>query len=335
MTDLKRALKQIKRTGKKIVFIWDTLAKDGDIKNGILKLKEFVSDIDSLRFLDPGIGAAVQSAFHELPLELSLEDGSINRCAILGWMERFQPQLKKLVLSGQLPISSIREFRRQISIDVEMLGFGWIQMFYSRRKLLKDINRIYRLASVDRPKQPNPAIMTYHGTLVFYDKCLNILAHLDEIENAGVDCLSIAYLQISDIFPLLTDQRNGKEWMSSLLPFNPETQTEGFYKENQSDKLFGKLSNQYLVDKTDNRVGIIIDIQKDRYCIVRLEDTVILPQVFDIFTPERQQITIDIETLHDLKGNQYEGIIKPGIYRFAWQKPMVTGSVLTLEKPSW
>lgn len=335
-SSLNPVIAKLKRSGKRVVLAWDCLAKDSHIEEASNKLKSLLHlhQIHSIRFLDPGIGCYLKSKFPECKLELSLEHGSFNLHAILGWIKCLQPQLTRVVLSNQLPILSIAALRSQIPVEVELLGYGPLEIFYSRRKLINDqpvthtqTDTKLALASDDRPKQANSVFINDMGTTIAYDKWINLFGYHDQIIQAGVNVLRLEYRFRNELKQLI-DIFNDPDWVRRLGNFSQTTFVQGFFEKNISHHHFDQLTNQYLVTEKQNQAGIILESVKHDFCILRLDKPTTLPQSITITSPEGRKIQAELRELMDLRGQRHLLEAKQGVYQISWIKYVSPGSVI-------
>jgi hypothetical protein len=324
----------LKQSGKRIVLAWDCLSKDREINEAAGKLERFIKQFDAIRFLDPGIGSFLKTNFPDCELELSLEHGSFNKHAILSWIKTFLPQLTRVVLSNQLPFFVIESLRSLITVEMELLGYGPLEIFYSRRKLLTkqlvSSNRFSNkltLASDDRPNQKNQVFQTEKGTIVYYDKRLNIFEHHNEIGMAGINVLRLEYLY-QDELKQLVEILEDPNWVKSLGLQKQGEFIQGFFDNNLSHKLFTELSNKHLIFQKETQAGVILETVKQHYCIIRLDQPTTLPQSIEICTPDGKNIRSVLIEIMDLKGQNHIRKVKPGVYQFSWIKYATPGSVI-------
>ncbi len=331
---LEDSIQQLKYKNKRVILAWDCLAKDEEIVQSKDLLKSIISELDAIRFIDPGIGSFLQSEFPETDLEFSLEHGYLNTPAIVNWLKLFLPQLKKTVLSLQLPLTAIKSIHPEIPVVTELLGSGPIGIFYSRRSLLPQKLTVQRqvisqttIASDDRPEEKNPILTSSKGSLVFYNKPLNIFGIHDELEDAGIDYLRLEYLYHVELMAIADSVRE-YGWMQAMKRRNKESATDAFLLNNPTDNLFNRFKNEYLEENSKNKIGIVVVSVKPRYCLISLDMPIKLPQHVQFISPEGKTVKVILEKLEDLKGKMHTANIEPGVYLTSWLKFVVTGSLV-------
>ncbi len=332
-------LARIASQGKKAILAWDGLFCESEVNDKFLKIEASLPSFDAIRFLDPGIGRLLNTECSDLKTELSLEHGSLSKVAILTWVELFKPGIEKVILSSQIPLERLQSITPDISVKTEIMGFGPLEMFYSNRKLLnripepdKALEERWKIASEDRPDQLNQIFQSERGTLVFYDKLLNIMYLGDRLEEAGIDALRLEYQtteQLEQIGDILM-RSSAKEEFD--IP-DEIIETGGFIRDNRSNEHFVKLTNRYLKRKIEHKIGEILESAKSCYTVFSLDRALPLPQQVALISPEGKDLMIELRHVRDLKGNEYSGNLPPGIYRLDWVKYAVPGTLMTLVAP--
>jgi collagenase-like PrtC family protease len=333
--DCPQIIDRIVSKQKKAVLALDSLFCESELEHKVQELKPYLSKFNSIRFLDPGLGRLISSMFPETKLELSLEHGSLNRSAIQGWIGSYASGLSKIILSSQLPLETIRSLVADIPLPVEILGFGPLEMFYSRRKLLEGFGNTddsavsdWKIASADRPDQLNQIYQTDRGTIAFYDKILNILSFRGKLGDLGVHSIRLEYQtdrQLQQIMEIL----NKSSCLSNQGFKIEEDQTKGFIEDNQTHQHFIKLTNHHLDKSREKKVGSVLESVKNQYTAFQLDRNLTLPASVTFISPEGRDIPHQMFKVSDLKNKTYSGVLEPGIYRIDWIKYAVASSIIT------
>ena len=115
---------------------------------------------------------------------------------------------KRVVLARELSLKEIREIREKVSpeLEIETFGHGAMCVSYSGRCLLsnymtgRDSNRgacaqpcryQYALMEEKRPGEYFPVFEDEKGTYIMNSRDMCMIDHLDDLMDAGVDCLKI------------------------------------------------------------------------------------------------------------------------------------------------
>ncbi len=332
--DIDDCIFQLQSKGKKIVLAWDILLKDKNFKeleNGFRRLSE---QINTVRFLDPGVGRFLSQRFPDCRLQLSLEHGSHNKTAILGWSQVFGQRLERVILSNQIPISTIESITKIPNVKFEMLGIGRIEIFYSARHLLGNNHQNHAsftkhsiVASDDRPNQLSPVFENEHGTIMFYDKELFIMDDLDIIEKAGIDHLRLEFYKDKQ-YQIVKKTAMRGDWTDQLKKSLDIKTTKGFFKSNQTHKLFTFLTNRYITDNQKNSFGIVIEAVKNKFTLIETAKYLTLPISVNFSSPEGKKVNYIINKVKDLKGKCYTKSAPAGVYLLPWIKYIVPTSIL-------
>lgn len=158
---------------------------------------------DAVIFSDPAVYAASREAAPKLNLHISTQASLTNWQAIRFWEEM---GVKRVILARELSLEEIAAIRRRVEVQLEAFVHGAMCMAYSGRCLLsnymtgRDANRgdcaqacrwHYALMEEKRPGQYYPIMEDSRGSYILNSRDLNMLAHLPELAEAGIDSLKI------------------------------------------------------------------------------------------------------------------------------------------------
>lgn len=332
LSNLPGAFDLLKKHGKKVVLAWDHLIKDNDIEKQQVEFERIINSIDSVRILDPGLGAYLQQNFPQVKLQLSLEHGSFNSLAIEGWLQALKPQVERVVLSPQIPSKTISRIVQTVSTGIEVLIYGELEMFYSRRKLLpsEEQTQSLTISSDDRPGQKNRIIQTSKGTIVYYDRTLNLSSKVSAIIKEGIQYLRLEGYsgeQLDWIKQYLNQTPRNRQ---ISVAEDPIRETSGFYEKNLTDKLFRNLTNRHLSEEAERKIGSVLESVKNEYTVLLLQSEIDLPCTIKIISPEGKNVERKVDELTDLKMQSSTDKALAGIYQIPWIKFAVPGSLVTL-----
>ncbi|MBT3225770.1 MAG: hypothetical protein HN580_01990 [Deltaproteobacteria bacterium] len=332
--DLHDTLNILKLHGKRITLQWDTLCQDGEIESLANLFADYSKNIPAIRFVDPGVGAYLKRRFPDHQLQFLMWDGHQNRTGISEWIQIFQPNLQRVILSNQIPKRMIEKLRQDTKIPIEIKGLGRMQLFYSPRKLLHnnlpqklDGHPDITTASNDRPSQFFSVKETRQGTAIFNDKDLYLLDELQEIQEIGVDYLGME-LYTTEQYQLIEECFGRPGWVDEVKTFWKSPLTSGFFIQNKTDALLTRLTNAYLKDEKQYQLGSVLESLKNVHTLLHLSQNLVLPQQVVFVTPERKKVRFEITKLYDLKGILHQGKIDEGFYRLPWIKYVVPASLM-------
>lgn len=322
-----------KKSDGQLVFQWDIIENQVDIQNHHQLVREYPwFGRFPIRFLDPGVGLLLIESNPEIQVQQILDKIAYNSRSILAWEKQFTPQINRIVLSNELPITELKVLAKEVKTPLEVQVAGPIETFYSPRPLLsaKDANNglytRFEIESEDRPGSWLNTIETEQGVTIDHEKELMLLDDLKELETAGV------YHYLIDLYlkknleafrmSLLTDQ-----WVVELQNRWAGKTTRGFFKSNKTDAPFKRLSNPFLQQK-DNKVGEVLEYEKPEHLIIEFYETIQLPVELKVLSPEGKEANLQLESAVRLKDNTYVEIVHPGIFKTRWVKHAVPTSLI-------
>ncbi|NQU63023.1 MAG: U32 family peptidase [SAR324 cluster bacterium] len=334
--DLRDTFSLLCSHSKRITLQWDLLCRDEEIERLAVLFSAYADVIRSVRFVDPGVGAYLKIHFPEHLLQFLMWDGHQNRTGILNWIQVFQPNLQRVIISNQMSRQTLQKLRDETKIPIEIKVLGRIQLFYSARSILhnnlphsllepSEINAV----STDRPSQFFVVDETSQGTVIFNDQDLFLLDDLNEIQKMGIDVFGLE-LYTTEQYQQLEDNFEKPYWIVELKKSWKKPLTIGFFVKNQTDALHAHLTNAYLRDEKINQVGSVLDSRKNVHTLLHLQKNLTLPQQVVFFTPEGKSVRYEINKLYDLKGDVYQDMVSEGFYLLPWIKYIVPASILKL-----
>lgn len=160
---------------------------------------------DALIIADPGMFMLAREICPEIDLHISTQANNTNYMTYRFWHEQ---GAKRVVSARELSLQEIREIRERIPEDMEIESFvhGAMCISYSGRCLLsnyftgRDANRgacthpcrwKYALVEETRPGAYLPVFENERGTFIFNSKDLNMIEHIPELVEAGIDSFKI------------------------------------------------------------------------------------------------------------------------------------------------
>ena len=252
--EIVEAVKIAHEKGKKVYVTLNIIARDNDFA----KMKDYVlflhsAGVDAVIVADIGVFMFVREVAPELEVHISTQANIIN-----SYSANLMAKLgaKRIVLARELTIEQIKEIRQNIPKEVELEAFvhGAMCMGYSGRCLLsnyltgRDSNRgecvqacrwKYFVREVSREDELEVE-EDERGSYIFNSKDLNMIEHLQQLKDAGVDSLKIegrmksayyvatvtnAYRRAVDMLPQKPDEVLCKE----LFKASHRHYTTGFY----------------------------------------------------------------------------------------------------------
>lgn len=201
--ELASAVRIAHEKGKKVYVAANIFARNGDFASleGYIKHLESIG-VDAVIVSDPGMIYFIKQVAPKLQIHLSTQANTTNKYSVKFWKEQ---GVSRVILARELSLAEIREIHEFVP-DVELEAFvhGAMCISYSGRCLLSDYldgrcsNRgacvqacrwryeIRALNATNGESEWLPIEQDEKGTYILNSKDLNMLAHLEELQAAGV-----------------------------------------------------------------------------------------------------------------------------------------------------
>ena len=161
--------------------------------------------VDALIVADLGAFQMAKKYAPHCQLHVSTQQSIANYACAQSW---FDLGAKRVVLARECSLEEIREIRRKVdpALEIETFGHGAMCVSYSGRCLLsnymtgRDSNRgacaqpcryQYALMEEKRPGEYFPVFEDEKGTYILNSRDMCMIDHLDDLMDAGVDCIKI------------------------------------------------------------------------------------------------------------------------------------------------
>lgn len=200
--EMKRAVETAHAAGKKVYVTANIFARNADF-SALSDYFRFLSEIgaDAALVTDAGVFAAARAAAPNLKLHLSTQANTTNKYAAKFW---YGEGAERVVLARELSVAEISEIRDFCpELQLEAFVHGAMCISYSGRCLLsnylagRDSNRGECVQAcrwkyeVRAEGASCPVEEDARGTYIFNSKDLNLIGHLKELSEAGVDSFKI------------------------------------------------------------------------------------------------------------------------------------------------
>lgn len=161
--------------------------------------------VDAFIIGDLGAARLAREIAPQVALHVSTQASVSNALAAQTWYEL---GARRIVCAREMSLEGIARMRAEIPTDLELEAFvhGAMCMAYSGRCLISDYltgrsalsghctqscRWHYTLEEEKRPGEHYPIEEDEHGTYIMNAEDLNMLAHLEELEEAGIDSIKI------------------------------------------------------------------------------------------------------------------------------------------------
>lgn len=203
---IREAAEYVHAHGKRIYITMNAIFHECDF-DGLEDYIAALADakVDALIISDPGVISVAKRVAPNVPIHLSTQANTTNLESALFWHKQ---GVERVILSRELSLKEITHMRKNVpeSLEIEAFVHGAMCISYSGRCLLSNF---FTGRSGNKGACAQPCRWEYHvsekgyegeyfpvfaddrGTYVFNSKDLNMLAHLEDVVDAGVMSLKI------------------------------------------------------------------------------------------------------------------------------------------------
>lgn len=241
--ELKEAAAYVHQRGKRIYVTVNAFLRNEDLKALPGTLKAFKEcDVDALIVSDPATIEAARTHIPDMELHLSTQANTTNAASARFWHNL---GIRRVVLARELSIKEIREIRQETPETLELEAFvhGAMCVSYSGRCLLsnflngRDGNhgecvQPCRWQYEIREKGKNGLWLTMEederGTYILNSRDLNMIAHLKDLQNAGVMSAKIEGRMKTALYvaAITNAYRIALDDLAAGKPFDPRLEVE-------------------------------------------------------------------------------------------------------------
>ncbi len=305
--EMKKAVILAHENHKKIYVTLNIIAKDKDF-DGLKEYLDFLVgiNVDAVIVADIGVLMFVRKNAPSLPVHVSTQANIIN-----SYSANLMAELgaKRLILARELSLQEIAQIRKTVpkEVEIEVFVHGAMCMAYSGRCLLsnyltgRDSNHgecvqacrwKYYVREVSRDDELEVQ-EDEKGTYIFNSKDLNMLEHLQDLKDIGVDSIKIegrmksayyvatvvnAYRRALDILP----KKPSKEICAELEKASHRRYTTGFYY-GEKDKQF--LENSMPVQESEF-VALVTKDCDGKVVEVEMRNKFSVGDVLEVLSPD-------------------------------------------------
>ncbi len=215
----------------------------------LLKAKEF--DVDGLIIAD--LSVMVRANDYDILDKVIYQPGTMNTNTFSNIYFSLKG-IKGISISKELTLEEIRRFSLTKACELSLIGHGYIDMFYSKRKLIKNYfnykgvkilnvqdNYFYRLKEQFRPDSSYPILEDFAGTHIFRDKPLESFNELPTLKEFIDDFIvERIFLEDEEYYNAIKAYENPLH-VNDFLDKYHDTYTKGFYYQ-YTEKIKGEHS---------------------------------------------------------------------------------------------
>lgn len=327
--------------GKKVYVTANILAHNYDLEGAreyFRELKEIGPD--ALIISDPGMYSIAKEECPEIERHISTQANNTNYLTYKFWYEQ---GAKRVVSARELSLAEIKEIRANIPDDMEIESFihGAMCISYSGRCLLsnyftgRDANQgacthpcrwKYAVVEEQRPGEYLPVYENERGTYIFNSKDLNMIEHIPDLIDAGIDSFKIegrmktalyvatvarTYRKaIDDYLESPEKYQANMDWYRAEIAKCTYRQfTTGFYYGKPSDDAQVYGSNTYINEYI--YLGIVYSVDDKGLAKIEQRNKFSVGDEIEIMKPNGDNITTKVLAIYDGDGQEVDSAPHP------------------------
>ncbi len=349
--ELASAVRLAHENAKKLYVTVNVFARNGDfsaLKEELQTLQEMGAD--GVIVSDPGVVYLAKKVAPRLNLHLSTQANTTNKYSVKFWKDI---GVSRVVLARELSIKEIAKIHDFVpEMELEAFVHGAMCISYSGRCLLSDYldgrqsNRgacvqpcrwryeVRALNPTNGRSEWLPIEQDERGTYLFNSKDLNMSAHLDELEKAGVCSFKIEgrmksgyYLAtVVNAYRMAMDKKDETVWEKELLGVAHRDYTKAYaFGEN------GRTVN-YTDSQSKGEYVYIADVEKSEggYVYAQMRNRFKKGDTLEVLSPnEYFKKTFVVDEIYDSNGAPTEDAkLVQEIYKIACPYPLKKGDYL-------
>ncbi|MGI6070759.1 MAG: peptidase U32 family protein [Blautia sp.] len=325
----------------KVYVTVNILAHNRDLEG----VREYLQELrglqpDGLIIADPGIFLLAKEICPEIERHISTQANNTNYETYRFWWEL---GAKRVVSARELSLEEIRQIRSHIPKDMEIETFihGAMCISYSGRCLLsnyftgRDANQgacthpcrwKYAVVEETRPGEYMPVYENERGTYIFNSKDLCMIAHMDEVLEAGIDSLKIegrmktalyvatvarTYRKaIDDYLESPEKYRANMQWYQEQISNCTYRQfTTGFFygRPDEESQIYD--SNTYMKEYT--YLGYVESVDERGYAQITQRNKFTVGETIEVMKPDGRNCEVQVKAIFDEYGDSVESAPHP------------------------
>ncbi len=341
MEDMKEGIAFAHKYGKKVYVTANILAHNYDL-DGVRTYFQELKEIrpDALIIADPGVFSIAKEVLPEMELHISTQANNTNYLTYQFWWNQ---GAKRVVSARELSLKEIKELRENIPEDMEIETFihGAMCISYSGRCLLsnyftgRDANQgacthpcrwKYAVVEEQRPGEYFPVYENERGTYIFNSKDLNMIEHIGDLVDAGIDSFKIEGRMKTALYVATVTRTYRKaidDYMTSPVVYEENMDwyreeiskctyrqfTTGFFYGKPSEETQIYDSNTY--EKEYTYLGIVEAVTEDGLAQITQRNKFSVGQTIEVMKPNGQNVETKVCRLLDEEGNEMESAPHP------------------------
>ena len=282
--------------------------------------------VDALIVADMGAFTMAGKYAPRCERHISTQQSIANYASAQAW---YDLGAKRVVLARELSLDEIREIRRRVSpeLEVEVFAHGAMCVSYSGRCLLsnymtgRDSNRgacaqpcryQYALMEEKRPGEYFPVFEDEQGTYIMNSRDMCMIDHLDDLMDAGVDCIKIEGRAKSAYYAAIVTgaYRHVLDDVWAGRPVDPvwRDEVEHVSHRHYSTGFFYGYPGQYYESSRYIRdwqiCAVVTDCDENGLATLSLRNKFSVGDEVEIVGPDCKPFTITVHMMHNEEGEE-------------------------------
>ena len=289
--------------------------------------------VDALIIADLGAFTMAGKYAPHCERHISTQQSIANYAAAQSW---FDLGAKRVVLARELSLAEVAEIRRRTDpqLEIEVFAHGAMCVSHSGRCLLsnymtgRDANRgacaqpcryQYALMEEKRPGEYFPVFEDETGTYIMNSRDMCMIDHLDDLMEAGVDCLKIEGRAKSAYYAAIVTgaYRHVLDDVAAGRPINPvwRDEVEHVSHRHYATGFFYGPPGQYYENSRYIRdwqiCAVVTDCDEDGMATLSLRNKFAAGDVLEVVGPDTKPFTITAAPMVDSEGNTLNEVKTP------------------------
>ncbi len=326
---LPRAVQFAHDNGVKVHVTVNTMPRSGEVDQLPAHLERLdAAGVDALIVADLGAFTMAGKYAPHCERHISTQQSIANYASAQAW---YDLGAKRVVLARELSLEEIREIRRRVSpeLEIETFAHGAMCVSYSGRCLLsnymtgRDSNRgacaqpcryQYALMEEKRPGEYFPVFEDEQGTYIMNSRDMCMIDHLDDLMDAGVDCIKIEGRAKSAYYAAIVTgaYRHVLDDVWAGRPIDPiwRDEVEHVSHRHYSTGFFYGYPGQYYENSRYIRdwqiCAVVTDCDENGLATLSLRNKFSVGDEVEIVGPDTKPFTVTVPMMYDEEGGELE-----------------------------
>ncbi len=307
--------------------------------------------VDALIIADLGVFAMAGKYAPHCERHVSTQVSVANYACASAW---YDMGAKRVVLAREVSLEEIREIRARTpkDLEIETFGHGAMCVSYSGRCLLsnymtgRDSNRgacaqpcryQYALMEEKRPGEYFPVFEDEKGTYIMNSRDMCMIDHLDDLMDAGVDCIKIEGRAKSAYYAAIVtgayrhcidDAAAGRPldpiWRDEVEHVSHRYYSTGFYYGQP-----GQFTESARYLRNWQVIAIVTDCDSEGNAVLSLRNKFAAGDEVELVGPDTKPFAFTVPMMEDADGNPLEEPRTPQmVFRMKLPRPVPAWSIL-------